>query len=77
MNTLVKISIACAIGWLACIIGIIIWTNMTIQTIDEWNNTITETLPSETWGIPLLSSLGFILFIVFLITLIIGLNKKK
>ena len=46
------------------------------MTIDEWNNTITETLPSATWGIPLLS-LGFILFIVFLITLIIGLNKKK
>ena len=76
MNTLIKISIACAIGWIACIIGIIIWANMTIQKINKWDIT-TETLPSAAWGIPLLSSLGFILFIVFLVTLIIGLSKKK
>jgi len=74
MNTLVKIAIISGILWVACVIGTIVWNNATIQSDDKYTR---KHLPSAAWGVPVLSTLAFILFMVFIITLIIGLKKNK
>ena len=74
MNTLVKIAIISGILWIICVIGTIVWSNATIQSD---NNFDPKHLPSASWGVPVLGALSFILFMVFIITLIIGLKRKK
>ena len=71
-------------GWIInlCIIGIIIWANATIENQNSNdnnnnNNGNNDKVPSAAWGVPVLASLAFILFLVFIITLIIGLKRKK
>ena len=69
MNTLVKIAIISGILWVVCIIGTIVWSNATIEGDDDFDP---KHLPSASWGVPVLGALAFILFMVFIITLIIG-----
>ena len=73
MNTLLKIAILSGFLWIACIVGTIAWGNATIEG-DDFTR---KQLPSAAWGVPILGSLAFILFIVFIVTLIIGLKRKK
>jgi hypothetical protein len=74
MNTLVKIATISGILWVVCIIGTIVWSNATIEGDDDFDP---KHLPSASWGVPVLGALAFILFMVFIITLIIGLKRKK
>ncbi len=74
MNNLVKIAIISGILWVICIIGTIVWSNATIESDDDFSR---KQLPSASWGVPVLGALSFILFMVFIITLIIGLKRNK
>ena len=75
MNNLVKIAIISGVLWVICVIGVIVWSNATIESDDD--DYSRKHLPSASWGVPVLGALSFILFMVFIITLIIGLKRKK
>ena len=75
MNTLLKVAIGSAVLWLALGVGVLVWMHQVADEVPAGTMKLTASAEAATWGMPIMGMASVISFVVFVVTLVMGLKE--